>query len=167
MSRDRFFHELRGIVYSIHLIYWYWSILFLFCAHVGHIQDEDLCTRYRSVAGVTELSNTFCTSKFPIWKNMVCRLSSVVRIFNLFIHERVGNFSAGSFITYIEHRYAVVLLGFSGHDATLSLMWSRDLCDWFLIYIFFNLSRSQIILMVYGLIKWLELMHFRVYWTKR
>jgi hypothetical protein len=37
-----------------------------FCAHVGHIQDEGLCTRYRSVAGVTELSNKFCTSKFPI-----------------------------------------------------------------------------------------------------
>ena len=37
--------------------------------------------------------------------------------------------SAGSFITCIEHRYAVVLLGFSGHDATFSLMWSRDLCD--------------------------------------
>jgi hypothetical protein len=37
-----------------------------FCAHVGHIQDEVLYTRYRSVAGVTELSNTFCTSKFPI-----------------------------------------------------------------------------------------------------
>jgi hypothetical protein len=36
--------------------------------------------------------------------NMVCRLSSVVRIFNLFIHERVGNLSAGCFITYIEHR---------------------------------------------------------------
>ena len=28
MSRDLFFHELRGIVYSIHLIYRYWSILF-------------------------------------------------------------------------------------------------------------------------------------------
>ena len=39
-----------------------------FCAHVGHIQDEGLYTRYRSVAGVTELSNTFCTSKFPICK---------------------------------------------------------------------------------------------------
>jgi hypothetical protein len=33
--------------------------------------------------------------------------------------------STGSFITCIEHRYAVVLLGFSGHDATFSLMWSR------------------------------------------
>jgi hypothetical protein len=54
--------------------------------------------------------------------------------------------SAGFFITCIEHRYAVVLLGFSGHDATFSLMWSRDLCDWFLIYIFFILSRSHIIL---------------------
>jgi hypothetical protein len=30
--------------------------------------------------------------------------------------------SAGSFITCIEHRYAVVLLGFSGHDVTFSLM---------------------------------------------
>ena len=30
--------------------------------------------------------------------------------------------SAGSFITCIEHRYVVVLLGFSGHDATFSLM---------------------------------------------
>ena len=60
--------------------------------------------------------------------------------------------SAGSFITCIEHRYAVVLIGFSGHDATFSLMWSRDLCDWFLIYIFFFiLSRSYIILSVYGL----------------
>ena len=39
-----------------------------FCAHVGHIQDECLYTRYRSVAGVTELSNTCCTSKFPICK---------------------------------------------------------------------------------------------------
>ena len=39
-----------------------------FCTHVGHIQDEGLYTRYRSVAGVTELSNTFCTSKFPICK---------------------------------------------------------------------------------------------------
>jgi hypothetical protein len=39
-----------------------------FCTHVGHIQDESLYTRYRSVAGVTELSNTFCTSKFPICK---------------------------------------------------------------------------------------------------
>jgi hypothetical protein len=38
--------------------------------------------------------------------------------------------SAGSFITCIEHRYAVALLGFSGHDATFSLMWTRDLCDW-------------------------------------
>jgi hypothetical protein len=28
MSRDRFFHELRGIIYSIHLIYRYWGILF-------------------------------------------------------------------------------------------------------------------------------------------
>jgi hypothetical protein len=28
MSHDRFFHELRGIVSSIHLIYRYWSILF-------------------------------------------------------------------------------------------------------------------------------------------
>jgi hypothetical protein len=64
-----------------------------FCAHVGHIQDEGLYTRYRSVAGVTELSNTFCTSNFR-FVNMVCRLSSVVRIFNLFIHERVGNLSA-------------------------------------------------------------------------
>ena len=45
--------------------------------------------------------------------------------------------SAGCFITYIEHRYAVVLLGFSGHDATFSLMWSRDLYDWFLIVLFF------------------------------
>jgi hypothetical protein len=45
--------------------------------------------------------------------------------------------SAGSFITCIEHRYAVVLFGFSGHDATFSLMWSRDLCDWFLIFYFF------------------------------
>jgi hypothetical protein len=27
-----------------------------------------------------------------------------------------------SFITCIEHRYAVVLFGFSGHDATFSLM---------------------------------------------
>ena len=36
-----------------------------FCAHVGHIQDEGL---YRSVAGVTELSYTFCTCKFPICK---------------------------------------------------------------------------------------------------
>jgi hypothetical protein len=26
------------------------------------------CSRYRSVAGVTELSNIFCTSKFPICK---------------------------------------------------------------------------------------------------
>ena len=43
-----------------------------------------------------------------------------------------------SFITCIEHRYAVVLLGFSDHDATFSLMWSRDLCDWFLIFIFFH-----------------------------
>jgi hypothetical protein len=59
--------------------------------------------------------------------------------------------SAGSFITCIEHHYAVVLLGFSGHDATFSLMWSRDLCHWFLIYIFFILSRSHIILLVYGL----------------
>jgi hypothetical protein len=59
--------------------------------------------------------------------------------------------SAGSFITGIEHRYAVVLLGFSGHDATFSLMWSRYLYDWFLIYIFFILSRSHIILLVYGL----------------
>jgi hypothetical protein len=31
--------------------------------------------------------------------------------------------SAGSFITCIEHRYAVVLFGFSGHDATFSSMW--------------------------------------------
>jgi hypothetical protein len=45
--------------------------------------------------------------------------------------------SAGSFITCIEHRYAVVLFGFSGHDATFSLIWSRDLCDWFLIFYFF------------------------------
>ena len=59
--------------------------------------------------------------------------------------------SAGSFITCIKHRYAVVLLGFSGHDATFSLMWSRYLCDWFLIYLFFILSRSHIILLVYGL----------------
>ena len=58
---------------------------------------------------------------------------------------------AGSFITCIEHRYAVVLFGFSGHDATFSSMWSRDLCDWFLIYIFSNLSRSHIILLVYDL----------------
>ena len=28
--------------------------------------------------------------------------------------------SVGSFITCIEHRYAVVLLGFSDHDATFS-----------------------------------------------
>jgi hypothetical protein len=46
--------------------------------------------------------------------------------------------STGSFITCIEYRYAVVLLGFSGHDATFSSMWSRDLCNWFLIYIFFQ-----------------------------
>ena len=59
--------------------------------------------------------------------------------------------SAGSFITCIEHRYAVVLFGFSGHDATFSLMWSRDLCDWFLIYLFFILSRSHTIVLVYGL----------------
>ena len=59
--------------------------------------------------------------------------------------------SAGFSITCIEHRYAVVLLSFSGHDATFSLMWSRYLCDWFLIYFFFILSRSHIILFVYGL----------------
>jgi hypothetical protein len=41
---------------------------FNFCAHVGHIQDEGLYTRYRSVSGVTELSSTFGTSKFPICK---------------------------------------------------------------------------------------------------
>jgi hypothetical protein len=51
--------------------------------------------------------------------------------------------SAGSFITCIEHRYAVVLLGFSGHDATFSLMWSRDLCDWFLILLFFHINKKQ------------------------
>ena len=44
--------------------------------------------------------------------------------------------SAGSFIACIEHRYVVVLLGFTGHDATFSLMWSRDLCDLFLILFF-------------------------------
>ena len=59
--------------------------------------------------------------------------------------------SAGSFITCIEHRYAIVLLGFSGHDATFSLMWSRDFCDWFLILFFSMLSRSHIISLVYGL----------------
>ena len=58
--------------------------------------------------------------------------------------------SAGSFITCIEHRYAVALLGFSGHDATFSLMWSRDLCDWFLIKKII-LSRSHIIVLVYCL----------------
>ena len=51
-----------------------------------------------------------------------------------------------SLLNCIEHRYAVVLFGFSGHDATFSLMWSRDLCDWFLILFFFSLSRSYIIL---------------------
>jgi hypothetical protein len=30
--------------------------------------------------------------------------------------------STGSFITCIEHRYAVVLFSFSGHDASFSLM---------------------------------------------
>ena len=60
--------------------------------------------------------------------------------------------SASSFITCIEHRYAVVLFGFSGHDATFSLMWSRDLCDWFLIFLFFFiLRRSHIIVLVYVL----------------
>jgi hypothetical protein len=46
--------------------------------------------------------------------------------------------SASSFITCIEHRYAVVLLDFSGPGATFSLMWSRDLCDWFVILLFFS-----------------------------
>ena len=59
--------------------------------------------------------------------------------------------STGSFITCIEHAYVVVLFGFSGHDATFPLMWSRDLCDWFLIIFFIILSRSYIILLVYGL----------------
>jgi hypothetical protein len=56
---------------------------------------------------------------------------------------------AGSFITCIEHRYAVVLLGFSGHDATFSLMWSHDLL---LIPNIKKiiLSRSHIIVLVYG-----------------
>jgi hypothetical protein len=44
--------------------------------------------------------------------------------------------NTGSFITCIEHRRAVVLFGFSGHDATFSLMWLRDICDWFLILFF-------------------------------
>ncbi len=61
----------------------------------------------------------------------------------------------------MEHAYAVVLFGFSGHDATFSLMRSRDLCDWFLIIFFFILSRSYIILLVYGL------MHFHVFWTEK
>ena len=30
--------------------------------------------------------------------------------------------SSGSYITYIEHRCAVVLFGFSGHDVTFSLI---------------------------------------------
>jgi hypothetical protein len=37
--------------------------------------------------------------------------------------------SAASFITCIEHRYAVVLFGFSGHDATFSLMWYETRWD--------------------------------------
>jgi hypothetical protein len=41
-----------------------------------------------------------------------------------------------SFITCIEHRYAVVLLGFSDHDATFSSMWSRDLF-WLIPNIYF------------------------------
>ena len=60
--------------------------------------------------------------------------------------------SAGSFFTCIEHRFVVVRLGFSGQDATFSLMWSRDLCDWFLIFgVFYILSKSHIILLIYGL----------------
>ena len=59
--------------------------------------------------------------------------------------------SAGSLITCIEHRYPVLLFGFSGHDATFSSMWSHDLFYWFLILLFFILSRSHIILLVYGL----------------
>ena len=50
---------------------------------------------------------------------------------------------AGFFITCIEHRYAVVLLGFSGHDATFT---PNFIGLW---------------------LKWLKLMHFRVYWTKK
>ena len=39
------------------------------------------------------------------------------------IYGRIGySQSADSFITCIEHRHAVVLFGFSGHDATLSLI---------------------------------------------
>ena len=39
-----------------------------------------------------------------------------------FLHIWPFSLFAGSFITCIEHRYAVVLLGFSGHDATFPLM---------------------------------------------
>jgi hypothetical protein len=45
--------------------------------------------------------------------------------------------SASSFVTCIEHRYVVVLFGFSGPGATFSLMWSRDLCDWLVILLFY------------------------------
>jgi hypothetical protein len=74
--------------------------------------------------------------------------------------------SAGSFIICFEHRYAVVLLGFSGHDATFSLIWSRDLCDWFPIYISFQFEQIIHNFIVLWL-KWLKWMHFRVYWTKK
>jgi hypothetical protein len=39
-----------------------------------------------------------------------------------FLHIWPFSLFPGSFITCIEHHYAVVLLGFSGHDATFSLM---------------------------------------------
>jgi hypothetical protein len=37
-------------------------------------------------------------------------------------NENIVFNAVGSFITCIEHRYAVVLLGFSGRDAIFSLM---------------------------------------------
>jgi hypothetical protein len=92
-----------------------------FCAHVGHIQDEGLYTRYRSVAGVTELSNTFCTSKF-----LICK-------YGLLAFRGAGVIHAGSRRGYMKTNSRIELCmvykGFGGRQyqkATLASNPKRD-----------------------------------------
>jgi hypothetical protein len=111
-------------IFFWHLIIWlqYWTRKFVFLAYLMYLT-------YILMRNLSWDIRCFCE---------LYKTDNLIMIFNWYNSHDV-------------HTAVCVLFGFSGHDATFSLMRSRDFYDWFLILFFFILSRSHIIVLVCGL----------------
>jgi hypothetical protein len=68
------------------------------------------------------LNATFNNISVISWRSVLLVRSHVKAVHKRKSIKKNHPESAGSFITSMEHVYAVVLFGFSGHDAIFSLM---------------------------------------------